>query len=427
MMLLRTLLSILCVSVFLSSRVTADTWSQFRGDTGGGFSSEDDLPQTWSADEGILWQTPLTGRGNSSPVVTRHRVDVTMQTEDKALWVASYESTTGKLLRKTKVGSGQLTASGPTNLYAHRHNAASPTPIADDEHVWAFFGTGLVVCLRAGTGDVVWERDLTADFGAYEITFGMGSSPRLYGDKLYIACMTKGPSYVVALNKMTGEQVWKVSRRLPAADDGPDAYSTPAIYQTSSGPVLLVSGSDHVNSYDLATGRELWQTDGLKINSPYGRIIASPVGASGVIVATSANPPGGGLGRMLGLRYGHDGQPLWNATKSTPDAATPVIVGSDVYTISNNGIGTCLDLKSGRNLWQKRVGKEPFFAAPIAGDGKIYFLNIGGECTVVEAGHEGRILATNTLEGESFYATPAISRGTLFFRSYDRLIAVGGT
>ena len=409
-----------------SPHAYAELWSQFRGNRGDGVSAEANLPTRWSRAEGLRWSIELPGRGNSSPAVTARRIDLTTQTQDGRLWVISIDRRNGEIFRKTHVGQGSLAAKGSASLYAHRHNPATPSPVADNDTIWAFFGTGQLVCLAADTHDVVWQRDLVKDYGAYDITFGMASSPRMFGAVLYLACMTKGPSYVVALDGQTGREIWKTDRRLPAADDGPDAYSTPFVYRTDNGISLVVSGSDHVNAYQLDDGKEIWQVDGLKINSPYGRVIASPVGSrAGIIVATTGNPPGGGLGHVMGVRFDPHKQKLWRYAKSSPDSSTPVVVGDNVFMIGDNGVASCLNIETGAVRWQKRLGKGPFHASLVAGDGQVYFLGIDGQCIVAKDDASGEILAENNLPG-TFYATPAISGGVIYLRAYERLFAVSG-
>ncbi len=427
---LRSLPCIIVIIALIAARESrGETWPQFRGHTGNGLSSESDLPTVWSPRAGVLWATDLSGRANSSPAVTSQRVDLTTQEADRSLWVISLDRLTGKVIHKTPVGKGALAAKGDPQLYAHRHNAATPSPIADEEHVWAFFGTGLLVCLDADQGRVIWERDLTEDYGAYDITFGMGSSPRLWGDLLYIACMTKGPSYVLALDKMTGQEVWKQDREFPAQDDGPDAYSTPIMAELHGEPALLISGSDHVNAYDPLTGRQLWASDGLAIQSPFGRVIASPVAVrEGIVVATSGNPGGGGLGHMLAVAV-PDSSPananhLWRFAQASPDSSTPVCAGDLLFLLSDHGVLTCLDVTSGEIHWRRRLETGPYHASLVAGDGKVYALSIRGTCTVFSADKTGRPLARNQLPG-TFYATPAISDGVIFLRAYERLYAVG--
>lgn len=414
----------------IGSIAVADTWPQFRGATGDGVSKEKNLPVKWSSDSGVAWTCDLPGRANSSPAVTANRIDVTSQTDDNSLWVISIDRKTGQVIRQIKVGSGTLDANADPKLWSHRHNPATPSPIADDEHVWAFFGTGLLVCIDAKSGSVSWKKDFVADYGKYDISFGMGATPRMWGDLIYVACQTKGPSYVVALDKRTGKEVWKSDRKLKAADDGPDAYTTPLVWEHDGRTELIVSGSDHVNSYDLKTGKQNWISNGLAINSQYGRVIASPVAADGIVVATSASPAGGGLGHVLAVRGDGRGdisgtRQLWRFPKTTPDSSTPVAYGGKVYFITDSGIATCADIKTGQQLWQKRLGTGPFHAGLVAGDGKVYALGIDGKCVVIDAGTDGKVLSENQLAG-TFYATPAISDGVIYLRAYERLVAILG-
>lgn len=414
-----------------AGRLVADEWPQFRGATGDGVSAESNLPSKWSVKKGVKWSVGGTGHANSSPAVTAERVDLTSVDNARHLWVMSYDRATGKLLKKTQVGTGALSAKAEVKLYAHRHNAATPSPAADDRHVYAFFGSGLLVCVEAASGKIVWKRDLAKDYGPYDISFGMGSSPRLWGDLLYIACMTKGPSYVVALDKQTGKEAWKKDRKLPAADDGPDAYSSPVILKNHERTELVVSGSDHINAYDPLTGNMLWQQDGLAIKSEYGRVIASPTGAANTIIATTANPGGAGLGRVVALRATEEADspktlPRWTYNKSTPDSSTPICYQDCVYFCSDQGVATCLDLETGQLHWQHRLPQGPYHASLVAGDGKIYFLSTEGTCTVMAAGKEAKVLSENKLSGSTFYATPAISDGVIYLRSYEKLYAIEG-
>jgi len=416
-------------SFLVAAVCVAETWPGWRGAAGRGVAPEEDLPIQWSADKNIAWKTELPGRSNASPAVTSKRVYLTSQMEDRSLWVLAIDRKDGSIAWQQKVGSGVLTAQGPKSLYAHRHNPATPSPAADDKHVWAYFGSGLLVCLDA-SGKLQWQRDLVKDYGAYTIRFGMASSPRLWGDLVYVACMTKGPSYVVALDKKTGKEVWKTDRRLPASqEDSPDAYSSPVVLQTKDRTELLVAGCDHVNAYDLLTGKQLWISGGLEIDSPYARNVASPAISDDVIVVCSPNPPGSNTDRAIALRTGGSGDitkshRLWDYRPYNPDCSTPVCYQGNVYMIRDDGIASCLDLTSGKSHWRKRLAKGTYRTSVVAGDNKVYFLARDGLCTVIRAGTEGEILAQNQLPG-TFYATPAISDGVLYLHAYGRLYAVG--
>lgn len=418
----------LLFSILIPSLTHAESWPQFRGSDGSGISTEQNLPAKWSDQKGILWSVALPGRANSSPAITSKRIDITTKTDDESLWVISYDRKTGKEIRKVKVGSGSLSAPGPRNLWANRHNSATPSPIADDQNIWAFFGTGLLVCLDAESGNIQWKRDLVKDYGPYNITFGMGSTPRLWGNLLYVTCITKGPSYVVAFDKKTGNEVWKSNRKLPAKKDGADAYSTPTIFQNGKKTELLVSGSDHVNAYDPLTGQQLWIAGGLDIPSPFGRIISAPVANKNVVIATSGNPGGGGLGYIKAFQQGKSGDItksglLWKYDASTPDSSTPLILNDKLFMVNQNGVASCLNLNDGTLLWKKRM-KGQYYSALVTGDGKVYFLSIEGLCTVIDA-KSGNVVSENQLPG-TFYSTPAISDGVIYLRSFERLYAISG-
>ena len=405
----------------------ADDWPGFRGATGNGISTETGLPVHWSTERNLKWQIDLPGRGNSSPVVVADRVYLSTQDEARDLWVLALNRADGRTIWRTKLIRGELSANGPRNLWAHRHNPATPTLAANAEGVWAFFGTGDLFGLDL-EGKQRWHRNLVQEYGAYDITFGMGSSPRLWKSLLYVNCITKGPSYVLALATDTGRTVWKTDRQLPAFADGADAYSTPAIWEKDGQAELLVAGAEHINAYDPATGRQKWISGGLGIRSRYGRIIASPAVSRDVILQCAGNPGGGGNGRVIALQAGGTGDitatgRLWNIERTAPDSATPVCYRGYAFLVRGNGVTVCAELKTGRKLWEERLTQGEYFSSTIAGDGKIYVLATNGTCSVVAAEPQFNRLAENRLPG-TFYATPAVSDGTLFLRSETALFAI---
>ncbi|MEM7011525.1 MAG: PQQ-binding-like beta-propeller repeat protein [Verrucomicrobiota bacterium] len=402
-------------------------WTGFRGANGVGVSSDVHLPVEWSETKNIRWKTDLPGRGNSSPVVVGDRIYLTTKTEDGGLHLLSMDRLSGEIVWQKKVGSGTLAAKGPERLWAPLHNAASPTPVADENHVWAFFGTGLLVCFGKD-GEARWERDLVKDYGAYDITFGMGSSPRMSSGGLIINCMTKGPSYVLCLNPADGKEIWKSEREYNTPNDHPDSYATPAVRPTGVGEQLLIAGSAHLDAYDPQTGKRLWHVGGFEIESPYGRMVASPaISENGhKVVQLAGNPGGGGLGRAITFDIFSEPEPkkLWNYEKKTPDSSTPVIYNGVVYFLRDSGVGAALDLETGELLWEERLAQKGVYPAAVAGDDKVYLLASSGLCTVLKAGRKFEKLAANQLPGQ-FNATPAIAYGEIYLRSYDALWAIG--
>ncbi|MGD9856234.1 MAG: PQQ-binding-like beta-propeller repeat protein [Planctomycetaceae bacterium] len=402
---------------------SAENWPGFKGATGNGLSSEKHLPTKWSENENLLWKIDLPGRGASSPVVTSDRVYVTTHTDDLSLWVISIDRKDGRILWEKNIGQGELVGYGPPNLFRYRHNGATPTPSADEEHVWAYFGTGHLACLDK-SGEIVWQRDMAEEFGAYDLKFGMASSPRLWGNLLYVSCMHKGPSYVVAFDKKTGDEVWFAERNLPAVADGVDAYTTPAVLESDDGDQLVVVGADHLNAYDPLSGKQIWISAGLKVKSEYGRLNASPAIGDGVIVCATRGEC------CITVRTGGKGDVtethrLWDFTNIS-DCPTPTIHNGIVYAPRDDGTGRAFDAKTGEVLWEKRLKGKEYRASPIVADDKVYLLSKEGICMVLAEGPKFKVLSENELPGD-FYATPAISDGVIFLRSNNQLFAIGSS
>jgi len=401
-------------------------WTEFRGGRLQGVADSQDLPLNWSESENVLWSVPLIGRGNSSPIVTDHDVFVTTQDENRDLWVCDVSVRSGKFVWRKKVGQGSISATGPARLYAHRHNAATPTPVTDGENVFAFFGNGEFVCLDY-RGEIVWQRNLVTDYGPFDLAFGMASSPCWFAGNLTLPCINKRSSYIIHLSPRTGKTQLKIDRDFYAKADGRDAYSTPVVAEASS-EILIVAGADTINSYQYFARdrfRELGKYSNLGIDSDHGRIIASPTIYENKVIATTANPLGG-VGKVVAYTISYSGNFTleWEYKKYTPDSSTPVCYKDRVYMVRDDGIATCLKLTTGELMWRKRLGKGPFHSSPVVSDDRVYFLSRDGTCYIVAANDKGDVLSENQLPGD-FYATPAISNGVIYFRSDSHLYAVG--
>ena len=423
----------------------AADWPQWRGPSGLAISPDSNLPVTWNARENIAWSAPLGGLGSSSPIVWGDQIFVTSQSgrvplregahpqlarDDAALVtrerpiggaredpsrgdaritliVESYDRTNGR-----RRWEHRIEARGPFPNLHEKHNLATPTPVTDGEHVFAWFGTGQLVALDM-RGAVVWERHLGQDYAPFDINWGHGSSPVLYRDSLILLCDHESASYVLALDKRTGKLRWKADR-----GKGRASYSTPLVIPRPGGDELLVNSSERIDAYDPVTGQLRWYAD-----APRQSPIPSAVVHDDTIYMTRGyrNSP------YLALRPGGRGDVsgshvLWRMPGGGSYAASLVYYEGLLYFTNDVGVLTCADAKTGERLWQLRLDGV-FFASPVAGDGKIYFVSQTGETIVVRADRQPAILARNDL-GERLVASPAISHGRIYLRSDSRLFAV---
>ena len=413
------LLSVTLINLLTSAR--AGDWPCWRGPDGLGVSSEKNLPVQWGKDKNIAWQVAIPGKGVSSPCVLDDRVYVTTQLPDSGLHVLAINSRSGEVIWDREIGRGNLKAN-------KLHNMATPTAVTDGrlKLVWVMFGTGDLACLNRA-GKVVWQRNLVKEYGEYKTNHGYGSSPMLEDGKLFIACMHQGQSYVLALDAKTGKNIWKKDRNLEPKDEAQDSYSSPIFLRAAGRTQVILAGAESVNAYEPATGEQIWISGGMKVPHNFGRTISGPTVGEGVLVAVASGFQNRGY--TLGLKTGGKGDiteshKLWTCSKFSADCPTPVIYEGNVYFIRDDGMASCLDLKTGEAHWQERLCNGNVKVSPVAGDGKIYFTSGQGNCAVVKAGSKFEVLATNDLH-EATLCTPAISRARIFLRTEGNLYCVG--
>ncbi len=431
------------VLMSLASVVYTDNWPQWRGPFGTGVSQERGLPVRWSKDE-VTWKAPLSGLGVSAPIVWGDRVIVTSQVGESALRPGSHptlargqEAAAEKPLGKQAAATGQKTkqvyflveafhradgrrlweyrleAEGQLPAVHQKHNLASPSPVTDGEMIYAWFGNGQLVALSM-RGELVWQRHLGKEYSPFEIEWGHGSSPALYRDLLILLCDHVPASYLLALDKKTGKERWKVDR-----GKGSRSYSTPTVVSGPGGDELIVNASERIDAYDPATGKLLWYT-GEANRFP----IPVPSAEGGLLYASR----GYRSGPYMAIRLGGRGDisrthVQWLVPTGAPYISSLLYYRGLIYMANDAGIATCVDAKTGEKVWQERI-EGIFSASPVAGDGKIYLTSELGETIVLEAGRQFRLLARNQL-GERMVASPAISNGQLFIRTDEHLFCIG--
>jgi len=393
-----------------AAAVSADNWPQFRGPRGLGLSAETGLPVKWSATSNVRWKTALPGPGHSSPIVWGDRIFLTayrgpgrlqrmVTSTPGQLLVLALDKASGRVLWEREVAAERIEGH-------HSSNApASPTPATDGRYLFVYFGSRGLICFDF-EGRKVWEKLL----GPFPNEWGSASSPVLSGDTLLLNCDTDGEDFLLALNKNTGQTIWRANRA-----GATRAWPTPFVWNAGGRDEVVVSGSRRVKSYDLRTGRELWTADGLT-----QWVTPTPVAAHGLLYVAS-NGPGGNA--IMAIRPG--GAVAWRYDRSAPYSSSPVVVGDYLYAVKNGGVMNCLNAKTGELVWQERLpARGDYFASLVAADGKVYALSEEGEATVLAAKPSLEVLGSNRL-GERCMASPAISDGKLYIRSDNTLYCIG--
>ena len=337
-------------------------------------------------------------------MVQGDRIWLTTATEEgKSLRAISVDRNTGAIVQNVEVfrlKSAKLT--NPKNSFA------SPTPIIEGDRVYVHFGAFGTACITQ-SGEIVWKTKLEYDNGQH----GTGGSPALYDDLLIISCDGNDVQFVVALDKLTGKVRWKKSRQ------GYQAYTTPLVVKSPGGDQVISPGAFRAISYDPRNGKELWHVT-------YGEGFSNvprPVYGDGLVFICT----GFQQASLLAVRLDGKGDVTkskvqWKLDRGVPLTPSPLLVGNELYLVTDNGIVTCLDAKTGKEYWRARIGGN-HSASPIYADGRIYFLSEEGESVVLAPGQQLKHLATNQLDGRTL-ASMAVSGGSIFIRSDTHLYRI---
>lgn len=431
-----------CLLVLASSaQCRSAEWKQFRGPDGQGHADAKDLPLKWSEEENVRWKTAIPGRGWSSPVFEGETVWMTTAVAEaltgEALEAAQKEKLAGNPLAKqmSLVGSVSLRAvsvdvrsgkllsdvelikvSNPPAIHS-LNSYASPTPVLDGNLLLAHFGELGTACLDTYTGKVLWKSVLPS---AHAV--GAGSSPVVYQDLFIVPCDGTDQQYVVALNKRTGKEVWKTNRPKMTGliGDFHKAYSTPLLVSAAGKDQVIVPGAQWVVSYDPASGRELWR---VRHGDGFSNVPRPVVANDLVCVCTGFMQP-----QLIAIRLDGEGDVTashvaWKIPKSVPTMPSPVVAGNEIYYVTDQGVATCADARTGDVVWTKRLGGN-YSSSPLAAAGRIYFSNREGETRVIRPGKEYEELAVNKLNGEHM-ASPAVFDDSLLLRTNTHLYRIG--
>ncbi len=409
---MRSALIILGIACSAGSLMAGDNWPQFRGPQGAGLAEAAGLPVHWSEKDNVRWKTAIHGKGWSSPVIWGNQVWLTTATPDgHQLFAICVDRTTGSILHDIQVFAiAQPAFCHPFNSYA------SPTPAIEAGRVYVHFGTYGTACLDTATGKILWTRQ---DFPCDHYR-GPGSSPILFENLLFVNFDGIDQQYVVALNKTTGKTVWKKDRHIDYGTDNFDlkkAYGTPAVITIGGKPQLVSPSAGATIAYEPHTGAEIWRVRQGGMN-----VAAPPLAGFGKIFLCTGN---GGFGFFAMRPEGHGdltAQVDWKFSKQVPSRCAPLLLDDLIYMVNENGLATCLEARTGRVVWQKRLGGQ-FTASPVFADGHLYFCSQEGAIHVLAPGRTAKEAAVNHLD-DGFMASPAVADNALFLRTKTHLYRI---
>ncbi|MCA1563684.1 MAG: PQQ-binding-like beta-propeller repeat protein [Acidobacteria bacterium] len=431
------LLTTVAVAAAAITPAAGENWPQWRGPTGQGVSSERHLPLEWSPTKNIAWKTPIPGRGHSQPIVWGDRLFLTTAIEGPVVEGAKavthvedgqeylHPDSVGANRRHTFKVLGIDAASGKVlweqtafegTPYDNRHKRssfASSTPAADGRRVYAFFGTEGIYAFDF-SGALVWKKKV-GDIPT--MGMGTGTSPVLYENLVILQCDEDvgQNSFIVALDRNTGVEVWRTPRKVQTS------WATPIVVSGAGRDELITSGTELVIAYDPATGRELWQTKGVESNA-----IPTPVFGHGMVYITAGFP----AKRVIAIRLGGTGDITsthiaWRYDRGTAYVPSPILYGDYLYLTTDRGLLTCIDAKTGEVKYEGARVPVPatFMGSMVAFDGKLLQTSEDGDTFVIKTGAAHEVLRTNSI-GEPVYSSPAVANGRIFIRAEKHLYSI---
>ena len=403
---------ILILAWFLnSSLLPGQDWPEFRGPTAQGHSDAGDLPLTWNESANVVWKVPIPGQGWSSPVMRDGRIWLTTGTPEgdspqarHSLRALGLDFDSGRLLHDVEV----FALEGPPSLHT-KNSSASPTPILEEDRVYVHFGDFGTAALDS-RGKILWKSRRLR----YVEQYGPGATPALADDLLLISCDGTDTQFVAALDKNDGTVRWKTLR-----EDGDMAYSTPLVIAAAGLRQVISTGANQAVSYELITGEKLWWIRYVGFSQ-----VPRPLFVHGLVYLV--NPA---LGKPILYAIRPDGRGdvtnshvVWTWQRGVPVTPSPLIVGEEIYFVSDGGILSCLDARKGTLHWRERLGGN-FSASPAFADGKIFLLDEDGKSTVIRPGRNFDKLAENQLDGRTL-ASMAIAGRSLLIRSDTHLYRI---
>lgn len=395
-------------------------WPEFRGPTKDGHASttHQNLPTVWSETRGIAWKTELPGRAWSSPIVSGDRIyltnavgqrDSTDLEDTYSLRVLALQASDGKVLWDQEI----FHVSDPHKHGMHGKNSyASSTPVYENGRIYAHFGHFGIACLDEN-GNILWKNtDLR-----YKPVHGNGGCPVIVGQHLIFMADAGEHPFIAALDKTTGKEVWKKPRQSDATRTF--SFCTPLVIEVEGSTQVICIGSNVLSALRPEDGSEIW-----RVRFSGFSVVPRPVYAHGLIImSTGYDKPSVLAIKADGKGDVTDTHIVWSMSKGSPLTPSPLVIGEDLYLVADNGIVSCVDVRSGELHWQERVSRQTS-ASPVYADGKIYLLDELGNGYVLKPGHRMELIAKNELADRAL-ASPAVVGERILIRTQKALWCIG--
>ncbi|HYP09345.1 MAG TPA: PQQ-binding-like beta-propeller repeat protein [Bryobacteraceae bacterium] len=421
--------------IAMTALAADDDWFRWRGPNNDGMA-RGDAPTEWSTTKNVAWKLSVPGKGHSSPVVWGNKLFLTTAVPIRPVEAATPEPAgggrgprsagmgheysfrllcidrnTGKIL-----WDREATKSVPHEGYHSTYGSyASNTPATDGKHVVAFFGSRGVYVYDLD-GKQVWNKQFPPM--GMRLQFGEGVAPVLDGNSLYLKFDQQKGSYMLALDKNTGKQLWRVER-----ENEESSWSPPLVLTHNGRKMVVVSGDGKTRAYDPADGKVIWEAAGLG-----GNVIPAPVTMDDIVIVMSGfrNP------NLLAIRLGREGDLtgtdaiLWTNQRGNSYTPSPVLHEGKLYFLTDSGMLSCFDAKTGKPFYHQQRLPKPynFKSSPVGVNGKLYLASEEGDVIIVKMGEKFEVLATNPMPDHTFIATPAVVQGSLYLRSQDALYCI---
>ncbi len=410
----RVLIALSVASVFCQVSHAQTPWPNWRGPNGNGTAQAGNYPTSWSEDKNIAWKIALPGRGASTPIVLGENVYLTLGKEGINTLLCVNQQ--GKLLWEKPFGKERPGKNA-------KASGSNSSPVTDGKNVYVYFKSGDLACVSPA-GETIWSLNIQAKYGEDTLWWDLGTSPVLTENSIVVAVMQTGPSFLVALDKTTGKELWKADRWLDVNQEANQAYTTPTIVKLKQGDALVTVGADHVTAHAVADGKLLWKLGGFNPeNNGFFRSISSPLAIEGLAICPYARGK-----TVTALRtdadLSDDKRIAW-ALEIGSDVPTPTFSNGRLYLLGDKGLVYCLKPDSGETIWTHPLPKSnrQYSSSPIVANSNLYCTREDGVTFVLADGVEPKVVSENRLDG-NIVASPVFANNSIYLRSFESLYCI---